>query len=253
MQNMEQKLAQSLTAETTELIPYLPYLLQDLWALGSGPEDIKELIQKYIKVSPNTKILDLACGKGAISVELAKTFACKIKGIDIISEFIEYAQKKAKEYSVDELCEFTVEDINQSVMYEKGYDIVILSDVGDVLGISVEAILKLKSIVSSGGYILIADAYGKVSSGPDYPLREDWIKLFHDAGTRVIAEKMLDTSELAAINKYNQNKITKRANEMKRKYPDKAEMFEMYIRSQQAECDELEVDLTCVTWLLEVV
>ena len=30
----EEKLARSLSAETTELLPFLPYLLQDLWALG---------------------------------------------------------------------------------------------------------------------------------------------------------------------------------------------------------------------------
>jgi len=34
MLDVKEKLAKSLTAETTELIPYLPYLLQDLWELG---------------------------------------------------------------------------------------------------------------------------------------------------------------------------------------------------------------------------
>ena len=33
MSSTEKKLAQSLTAESVELIPYLPYLLQDLWEL----------------------------------------------------------------------------------------------------------------------------------------------------------------------------------------------------------------------------
>lgn len=33
-QSTEEKLAASLTAETTELLPYLPYLLQDLWTYG---------------------------------------------------------------------------------------------------------------------------------------------------------------------------------------------------------------------------
>ncbi|WP_207706943.1 hypothetical protein [Alkalibaculum sporogenes] len=46
MSNVEEKLAKSLTAESTELIPYLPYLLQDLWELGSSPKDIINMIQK---------------------------------------------------------------------------------------------------------------------------------------------------------------------------------------------------------------
>jgi 2-polyprenyl-3-methyl-5-hydroxy-6-metoxy-1,4-benzoquinol methylase len=84
MSSVEEKLAQSLTAETTELLPYLPYLLQDLWELGSVPMDMVELISGNVGVSPRTKILDLACGKGAVSVRLAEEYGCSVKGIDII-------------------------------------------------------------------------------------------------------------------------------------------------------------------------
>ena len=134
MSNVEEKLAKSLTAESTELIPYLPYLLQDLWELGSSPIDIIDMIQKYIQVSEKTKVLDLACGKGAVSVQVAEAFGCRVKGIDIIPKFIDYANIKAQEYSVDNLCEFKVGDINEAVKVEKDYDIVILGAVGDVLG-----------------------------------------------------------------------------------------------------------------------
>ena len=44
MSDVEEKLAKSLTAESVELIPYLPYLLQDLWELGSSPKDMIHLI-----------------------------------------------------------------------------------------------------------------------------------------------------------------------------------------------------------------
>ncbi|MCG8538694.1 MAG: class I SAM-dependent methyltransferase, partial [Clostridia bacterium] len=103
MSNVEEKLAKSLTAESTELIPYLPYLLQDLWELGSSPKDIENLISKHIEISERTKVLDLACGKGAVSVSLAKRFTCKFTGIDIIPEFIDFSKKKAKEYGVGNL------------------------------------------------------------------------------------------------------------------------------------------------------
>ncbi|WP_313019647.1 hypothetical protein [Acetoanaerobium noterae] len=65
MSDGEEKLAKSLTAESVELIPYLPYLLQDLWELGSSPKDMVHLISKNIIISEKTKVLDLACGKGA--------------------------------------------------------------------------------------------------------------------------------------------------------------------------------------------
>jgi hypothetical protein len=57
--------------------------------------------------------------------------------------------------------------------------------------------------------------------------------------------------ELKAIDRFNQTCIEHRAEELKKKYPVKAELFASYVRSQQAECDELENDLICFTWLLK--
>ena len=85
-----------------------------------------ELITKHIHVSDQTRVLDLACGKGAVSVILAKKLGCMIKGIDIIPEFIDFAINKAQEFGVRELCEFLVGDITELVKTEKDYDIVIL-------------------------------------------------------------------------------------------------------------------------------
>ena len=95
MKTTEEKLAKSLTAESTELIPHLPYLLQDLWEMGSSPKDMLELVRKHIHVSMKTKVLDLECGKGAVSVYLAKELGRRVKGIDLIPEFIDVALEKA--------------------------------------------------------------------------------------------------------------------------------------------------------------
>lgn len=99
MTNVEEKLVQSLSSETTELIPYLPYLLQDLFELGSSPKDMLEIIQKNIPLNKPLCILDLACGKGAVSIHLAKSIPCTIKGIDIMKDFIEVGRSVSKEVS----------------------------------------------------------------------------------------------------------------------------------------------------------
>lgn len=250
---VEEKLAQSLTAESIELIPYLPYLLQDLWELGSSPEDMLEMITKHLRVSAETQALDLGCGKGAVSVNLAKELGCKVKGIDLIPEFIAFAVDKAQEFGVGELCEFAVGDITAAVQTEKGYDLVILGAVGDVLGNTEETITLLKNTVKKGGYIIIDDAYGNDETNPRYPTREGWLTVFNRTGVRLIDEKVIEDEELVSLNNQQQALIGKRANELKRKFPEKAHLFDGYLRSQQAECAALEKEISGVTLLLQVI
>jgi hypothetical protein len=66
-------------------------------------------------------------------------------------------------------------------------------------------------------------------------------------------EWFIEEDEIKSINDEQQLFILKRANELKEKHPDKAHLFESYIRSQQAECDELENKISGVTMLLQVV
>jgi len=251
MGEVEEKLAKSLTGETTELIPYLPYLLQDLWELGSDPKEIIGLIRKNIQKVKDLKILDLACGKGAASVKLAKELGCHVKGIDIIPEFISYAKQKAFEFGVSDLCSFSAEDINISVARERGYDIVIMGAVGEVLGSWEQTIRKLKNTIKPDGFIVIDDAYNREGISGNYLSREQWLKLFEGEGIQLIEEKPAKEDKLADINDKNNKFIINRADELKRKYPDKAAMFDSYVNNQLAECNELENDIICVTWLLK--
>ena len=157
---IEERLACSLTgAKLTEIIPFLSYLLQDFWELGSDPEIMIELIDKHVSLSEKTRILDLACGKGAVSVKVAQKLGVKVKGIDLIPEFIELAGQKAKEYKVGDLCEFEIGDINEAVKTESEYDCVIFGAVGNVLGSPAETLAKLKATIRDDGYILMGEAY----------------------------------------------------------------------------------------------
>jgi len=134
----EKKLASSLTAETTELLPFLPYLLQDLWMLGTDPELMASLIERHIRPLDGIRVLDLACGKGPVAVTVAKRLGVRVKGIDLMPEFIEVAAQKAEEAGAAALCDFSDGDINEAVAVERGYDCVIL---GAVSGLANRAVI----------------------------------------------------------------------------------------------------------------
>lgn len=251
----QEELAASLTAGTTELLPFLPYLLQDLWELGSVPEEIASLLKKHNALSAGMRALDLACGKGAVSVKLAREFGIGITGIDIIPEFIEYARQKADELEVGPLCKFYVGDINAAVNEERNYDLVIYGAAGAALGKPDEVVNKLKRVIKPGGYIICDDAYltdgGKehgLKHEYDYLTYGEWLALFEKAGVKIIdTASSLRTEE----NDNNTRLITARAEELMKQRPEKKHIFEGYIKSQQDECDDLESAVTGITWLLK--
>jgi SAM-dependent methyltransferase len=218
-----------------------------------------ELIGKYIGISDETRILDLACGKGAVSVKVAQKLRARVKGIDLFPEFIEYAVQKAKEFNVEDLCEFLLDDINEAVKTEKDYDCVVYGAVGpDVLDGPADALNKLKSTVKPGGYVLIEEGYIPHESKRDnvrynrdayFPLQQ-WMAWFGEAGLELVetasghSEGNLDSDTgLAAI--------IARASELIEKYPDKKALFEGYVRNQRNEYDDIGDSLVCVTWILK--
>jgi len=252
----EETLARSLTAETTELLPFLPYLLQDLWELGSNPRDMVRLIKKQMPISEDAKILDLACGKGAVSINIAKELGANVYGFDLIPEFIEYASQKAKELNVDALCHFACDDANEVVDAEKNYDCVIFGAAGNVLGTPQETLAKLLKTIKSNGYILIDEAYlpddgdneDVKYKNYDYLTHQQWLRLFKDNGLKLVEEMSNDGEyDFDSDNKA----IAARANELIAKHPEKRAIFERYIQSQLNECADLEDSVVGVTWMLQ--
>lgn len=251
------KLAESLTAQTTDLIPFLPYLLQDLWELGSDPATIAALLSREnLKLPEKATVLDLACGKGAVSVRLASELGFQITGIDIISDFIEEAKKYAEKFGVQELCHFEVLDINEYLKHADRFDVVVFGAVGTVLGGHKDTLKKLCLATKEGGYIIIDDAFLKSAETAlkyqtDCLTYSQWQEIFEEMSLQIIGEIFTETFDIDSLNDENNEKIAKRVGELKSLYPDKAKMFDGYLENQKNESADLSDSLTGVTWLLK--
>ena len=255
----QEKLAASLTAETVELLPFLPYLLQDFWEIGSEPKVIAYLIKQHLHLSKNTKVLDLACGKGAVSVKIAHELNLQIKGIDLIPQFVAFATEKAVEFGVADLCEFVTGDINESIKTEEDYDCVIFGAAGNILGSPAETLSKLKDTIKVGGYMIIDEGYLPDDASPsdvqyqnyEYLTESQWAALFKEANLELV-EAVFDVESPENPDSLEGTKcISQRATELTQKFPDKKEIFDGYIRSQQNEYEDIGNPLVCVTWILK--
>jgi protein-L-isoaspartate O-methyltransferase len=253
MKTIEESVVTAMDGSDTELFPFLPYILQDLWEIGADPEAIIKLIGKHFEKYDNLKVLDLGCGKGVISIKVAKSLGCRCYGIDAIPEFIDYAQKKAIEYKVEHLCTFEPGDIREKVNTLSAYDIIILGAIGAVFGDYYATLTTLSGCLDRNGIFIIDDGYIEKGSDHIHPViqkQETIMRQIDSAGMQLIENDIMDQDDIKDSNNYIFGKLKKRCNELTDKYPDKKELFSDYIRKQEEENDVLENKVICSTLVI---
>jgi SAM-dependent methyltransferase len=90
---------------TPDLIPVLGELFEGLDALGSTPRRLVSLVERTSVArpfEPGLRILDLACGKGVVAVEMARRLGARVTGVDGCREFLDSAEMLAARKGVSQ-------------------------------------------------------------------------------------------------------------------------------------------------------
>jgi len=252
---IQKSLAASLEVEE-KLLPYVSYLLQDLWSLGSSVDQILEFIDSLHLPSATASILDLGCGKGAVCVPIASKFGCKVVGVDFMSEFLEDARNKATEFHVSHLCSFIKHDILDFVVDEHEFDVVILASLGGIFKTFKNTVAKLRTQVKVGGYIVIDDGYLRNRNNLSrkgyghYRNHETTLRELTAFNDRLIAE-INTTAFNRKINEEYLMLIQKRSQELIDQNPELEKDLRNYIRLQTEECEILNTEIEGMIWVLQ--
>jgi len=254
-QQMEKSISESLEMEIN-LMPFVSELLKDLWALGSIPEYIVKILSALNLESEKIDVLDLGCGKGAVSITLARELGFYVKGVDGCQTFLDTAIQKATEFGVSGLCHFVNEDIFDDIKISKNFDIVIYASLGGILGSFKEIVNALRKTVRPGGYMVIDDGFLKSSQRIErkgyshYRSYKDTRKMLTCYGDKIINE-VLTEQETKDINVDYLEKIKERAEQIIQKNPTIEESVLSYIRGQEKECEILDKYITGAIWLMQ--
>ena len=85
----------------------------------------------------------------------------------------------------------------------------------------------------------------------EYLTKDAWDALFAENGLELVETVFISDGESESTDSdTGMAAITGRANELIKKHPDKREMFEGYILSQQSEYDDINNNLEGVVWML---
>lgn len=253
MKSLEKSVVTAMDGSDSELFPYLPYILQDTWEIGASPDVIIGIVQKHTKKYSNLKVLDLGCGKGAVSIKLSEKLKCSCHGIDAIKEFIDEANTKAKEYKVDSLCKFEINDIRIKAEKLFNFNVIILGAIGPVFGNYYSTLTILSKCLNKNGIIIIDDGYIEDNRNYTHPLMQKKgiiLQQIKESGMQFIDEVIIKEDEIKNSDDYILENLKIRCNELIVKHPDKRSLFENYIKKQEEENEVLETKVVCSTMVI---
>mgnify|MGYP005855227447 CR=1 FL=1 len=254
-EKLQESALKSFDGTSMELLDYIPYLLQDLWELGSNSKNTIEMIYKneVHKQFDKLQILDLGCGKGGISIPIAKEFNAEVLGIDAMKDFIEDANRIAKEWGVEKLCKYVKGDIRKEVTALKDFNFILHSSIGQILGSYLETLNVLEKCLMPGGFLFLDDAYlldNCKSKNDVYLNKSDFFDQINKSNFKVIDIRIGSKIEMKKMNELFFGKITQRADELCRKHPEKKDLFNNYLKEQIEENQMLENDVENASLLL---
>lgn len=239
MKTLQESIAASMDVIDLQILPYIPYILQDFLEIGTPPDIIVEAARKHARQYSEIQFLDLGCGKGMVSIELAATFGYRCLGIDGIQEFIKEAKKRAKERGVDTLCTFKSSDLRPIIASLSGFDIALLGSTGPIFGDYYSTLARVLKTLKKNGLIILADGYIDDSSSFTHPMmikRQELLRHAGEAGVKLIDE--IFSNEQGTIEElYNEEfeHLERRCRELIKKYPQKAHLFRDYMQQEKEE------------------
>ncbi len=239
---------------TSDLLPLMPAILQDLPDLGGGCTGPVTDALEQLGLPRGARILDLGCGRGELAIALARKHRAVVTGIDAFPPFVAAARAAALEAGLD--CRFEQGDLRRAALTERDFDAVLLVSVGPVFGDHAETVAALRRTVRAGGFIVIADACLDGPPPPGaiwqaYADRPTTERALERAGDRLLLARPLRTAQ-RAWNAHAMAAIRRRTAELATRHPELAYSLAAYTARQEREFDYLETGpAVSMLWVLE--
>uniref|UniRef100_A0AAU3GMB2 Methyltransferase domain-containing protein n=1 Tax=Streptomyces sp. NBC_01401 TaxID=2903854 RepID=A0AAU3GMB2_9ACTN len=150
------------------------------------------------ELRPGQAVLDVGCGPGTITADLAALVAPgRVTAVDSSSGILERAARNAAERGVDNV-EFATADVHSLDFPDDSFDVVHAHQVLQHVSDPVQALREMRRVCRPGGVVAARDSdYGAMAWYPEVPGLPEWLELYHrvaranggepDAGRRLLS------------------------------------------------------------------
>jgi SAM-dependent methyltransferase len=117
------------------------------------------LLGGYLRLGKDSRVLDIACGKGVPASILASTFGCRVTGVELREGFADEARARIAAAGLQSLVEVYTGDGARFPIEAKTWDAALCLGAAFVWGTIGDAAAALVPGVKRGGFVAIGEPY----------------------------------------------------------------------------------------------
>jgi SAM-dependent methyltransferase len=117
------------------------------------------LLGDYLRLDSESRVLDIACGKGGPALILASTFGCRILGIEVREGFAGEARARVAAAGLESLVEVQTADAASVELEPGAWDVALCLGAAFVWGTIADAAAALHPAVRGGGSVAIGEPF----------------------------------------------------------------------------------------------
>ncbi|HXG77540.1 MAG TPA: class I SAM-dependent methyltransferase [Gaiellaceae bacterium] len=153
------------------------------------------LLGRRLGLGPESRVLDVASGRGGPALLLARAFGCRVEGIELAPEFHAAAEARAAEAGLAERVAFRLADARDVSFERDAYDAALCLGASFVYGGLAPTVEALAPAVRAGGHVAVGEPYWRRLPLPDdygergepYTTLEGTVDAFEATGLPVVA------------------------------------------------------------------
>ncbi|WP_128931552.1 class I SAM-dependent methyltransferase [Bradyrhizobium zhanjiangense] len=171
-----------------------------------GGVKLTERLGQLLDLKPQTRVLDVAAGRGTSGIFLAKRFGCEVVGVDFSQKNVEDANCTAQEMGLAERASFRWADAERLSFADSSFDAVICECSFCLFPDKQVAASEFARVLAAGGQVGLSDLTRMETLSRDLDGLMSWIACIADARPLTAYVAHLSAANLAVriVEEHNQ-------------------------------------------------
>ena len=143
---------------------------------------------EYLRLGPESRVLDVACGKGGPALVLARAFGCRIHGVEVSETFAAEARRRIAGAGLEQLVDVELADASRVALEPGSFDAALCIGAAFVWGHVGDAVAALLPALVPGGGIAIGEPFWRQTrrKGDDFVDLLSTVERFEQGGVDLV-------------------------------------------------------------------